>query len=65
MDPWAAEFGLYLWEEGRGKDVLLKIRKCIRLVVASPQLFDLRRHLASCFGCKAWKRREEEKVKHL
>lgn len=41
MDPWAAEFGQYLWEEGRGRDGILKIRKYIKLVVASPRLFYL------------------------
>lgn len=56
MDPWAAEFRQYLWEDGRGKDVLLKIRKCIKLVVASPHLFDLRHYLAPCFGCLEEKR---------
>lgn len=51
----------YLWEEGRGKDTLLKIRKYMKLVVSSPQFY----FLAPCFGWEGWKRREEGKVKHL
>lgn len=61
MDLWTAEFGQYLWEEGRGTESLLKIRKYIKSVVASPQFY----FLAPCFGWEGWKRREEEKVKHL
>lgn len=58
MDPWATELGQYVSEEGWGKDVLLKIRKYIKLVVASPEFY----FLALCFGCKAWKRGRKSQV---
>lgn len=57
IDLWVVECVQYVWEEGRDKDALQEIRKYIKLLFASPELFPF---LVPYLGCQARRRSEGE-----